>query len=681
YFLKSVESVSLSLQQYISDPFSDSRALPPDQGLVDAVRSVCNLLGISIDAATREIAELNALLRTRMDFVADIATAQKPPPAMGISLLNALLIPFAKPVLFWDQLAASHGLSHKDIVFHFRVGSKNVNVKAGSGNVSTENPPEEIITAIAGIPNGIIGCQAFYCIIENLIRNVVKHCERPDQTSLEITIQLERDGDWKNNDDLMKVIIYDNWGACHSRQGLEQDINKRLQERVIRNDGSIIASNRGLKEMKVAAAYLRGLTPEAVDEPQVEPSLLRAVNIGDNLGYEFFLLKPKELLVSIAENVIPPDKLNSLKRQGIEIVTDKSELLVKGRDHPILLVMLDDESIKSLLEDPNNASDLPLRVIFIQDDGQVVARSGSWCQVVSSSSVSGLLDKIRNRLKQGDGLVAISCVWELWTRITCGDFPPKLWIYEDENLRLWNIEGISSLVGKNDNPDASTRVVLYARHGYSKRDHKSILFYEPYGKGVDLISFVLENPLQKEEARKALVYRLIDAGLTPILVIDERVQEAAYSVTREFPEDPERAKEMEMAFWLGLMRVYVPAKEKLNLERKELNRNEIEDWIKEKIQELRPFNLLPPILIIHQGLLDVVGLGDPAAAQGWIDNLRNTANSSICDIIVTSGRGIPDNIPPRARFIPLSTLLHYLVERKSKFHLVQSLLATRRVGK
>jgi hypothetical protein len=641
------------------------------------MRSLVKGIEPNIAPIVTEVANLNALLRTRMDFVADIATAQKPPPALGISFVGEVLIPFIKSILFWDNLCASHGLKYEHIKFRFKVDNERDSITINAGQVpELAGKPEPLTMATVGFPNGIIGCQAFYCIIENFLRNAVKHSPARQQ-NLELTIWLQQDGQWEDNEHLMKVVIYDNWRACRHNRGLVDDINKRLRERIIRDDGSLIASNRGLKEMKAAAAYLRGYAPEAVEDSTIKPPLLTAVSVEDNLGYEFFVLRPKELLIAAVANKIPRDKYDLLRKQGVEIVSDASTLLVRARNYPLLLVMSNDSGIWRALEDPNSVSDLPLRII-IHIDSEIVVRSGLWYQKLSYSIVKRTFDELLESLKWGQGMVAVARAWELWTTIAYKDCTPKLWVYEDKGLTQWNINGTSRLVQGNAEPDQGTQVVLYARHGYCNRLHNAVRFYEPYGKGVDPISFVMENPPQQEEVRRGLAYQLIDAGLTPILILDERVQEMAYSVRRAFSEDPEGEKEL--AFWLRLMRIYVPSKGDLDLESKQLTQESIVNWVTQKVHELSgdDFLRVPPVLVIHQGILDVIGLQDSNRSQGWIDGLRSSANG-VCDVVITSGRGVPDNVPPRARFLPLSALLLYTVERKSKFHLVRNLFTARRV--
>jgi hypothetical protein len=97
----------------------------------------------------------------------------------------------------------------------------------------------------------------------------------------------------------------------------------------------------------------------------------------------------------------------------------------------------------------------------------------------------------------------------------------------------------------------------------------------------------------------------------------------------------------------------------------------VEHWLNLKFQAIRESHFrTKPILVIHQGILDVIG-------QDWMEGLKG----DISEVVVTSGRGIPDNLPARVRFIPLSTVLLYTIGAKSKFHLVQALLAARRPAK
>ena len=80
----------------------------PSQIQISAVKT-------ETETATELIAKLNAFLRMRMDFVADIATAVKPPPPMAMSFVGELLLPFVGQVLAVEQplrLAESYARKH-----------------------------------------------------------------------------------------------------------------------------------------------------------------------------------------------------------------------------------------------------------------------------------------------------------------------------------------------------------------------------------------------------------------------------------------------------------------------------------------------------------------------------------------------------------------------------------------
>jgi hypothetical protein len=158
--------------------------------------------------------------------------------------------------------------------------------------------------------------------------------------------------------------------------------------------------------------------------------------------------------------------------------------------------------------------------------------------------------------------------------------------------------------------------------------------------------------------------------------LDERVQEAACSEFRDFSN-----KKKPLIYWLSCMRVCIPDKKEIDLESKELTLQGIENWLNSTIESFLKRYKLPPLLVVHQGILDVVGLKDAQPAQEWIDNLKKNNNCKVCDVIVTSGRGIPDNVPTQARFISLSNIMNYAIERKSKFYLIQTLLSARRAKK
>ena len=633
------------------------------------------------ETASELIAQLSAFLRMRMDFVADIATAVKPPPPMAMSFLGELLLPFVGQRLLWDNLCGSQDLTHKNIAFRVSANRTRIDIEAGQQKLSTKVDSKMAAVAM-GMPNGALGCQAFYSIVENFIRNTVKHARNYAAKKLIIKFVLDAEGARQKFNDLFKIVISDSWQACLNDPKLITRLDGVLSQPLIR-DGALVSSNRGIKEMKAAAAYLRGLPPEAVEDRSLNPPLLKPVDVDGNLGYELFVLKPKELFVldlGIVDKLkdgleLEYPKLNELKRQGVGVASSIKIAEEKAPSYSILLVK---NAEKRDIESFRINTDLPIRVL-VSRDNTIEAFYGSHREKLSTSDVQEIYAHLSNALREGNGEAAATDARELWMKMMCREADTQLWIAEDFKRTEWNVKGLSKLVTQADEPASGSQIVLYARHGFKNRND-SVVFYEPYSKGVDPASFLLENPPKSAEAIRAVIYQLIEAGVLSIIVLDERVQEAADTIKNSYPNDLDAGQQKPMVDWLELMRVHVPRKADLDLENKELTKEQIEEWLTSMKGKCTAGCKAPPLVVIHQGIVDTVGLSDGRMAQTWIDGLKRKIN--ISEVIITSGRGVPDNIPPQARFIPLSTLVLYAVERKSKFHLVKALLAARktRVG-
>lgn len=650
---------------------SRGKKQPPSQINLGVVKT-------QITVSTMFISQLNAYLRMRMDFVADIATALRPPSPMRVSFLGEVLLPFTRQLLLWKHLCGSQNLTDRDIIFHMRADGASTSARAG------RDPDSNLNTALAtiavGIPNGALGCQAFYSIVENFVRNTVKHSKETKRRKLQVFFDMVLDGPETLFDDFFKVTISDDWGGCLGDKTLVRRLNELLSGSLINESGSLLSTNRGLKEMKAAASYLRGLLPESLEDPELKPPLLKAVDSNGNLSYEFYMLKPKELFVlscdksgDFAQPRFPEHKRQALRKQGVEIATSTKDTLEKAPPYSMLFIISAETPDVERLRD--SFAELPVRVL-IQWKTHVEALYGTYRRRLPIEQVQKLLNDFMTSLRDGQGVRAATDARELWMRLICHEPQTELWVDENVKHGEWNVPGLSRLVSKADKPGSDSQIILYARHGFKHRAN-NVAFYEPYsGGGVDPISFILENPPQALEARRSLVYQLIETGALPVIILDERIQEAAETVTRTFSSDLNEGEPQKLTYWLRLMRVYVPEKAALNLESKALTCEQITDWIRNTIGQCRVGCNIPPMLVIHQGILDGIGLRDARDAQAWINSLKKPREVS--DIFVTSGRGIPDNIPPDTRFVPLSTIALYTVERKSKFHLVKALLAARR---
>lgn len=172
------------------------------------------------------------------------------------------------------------------------------------------------------LPGGIMGRQAVFSIVENVIRNAAKHGKRDADQDLIVTFDIidpiesdslsgfedvfkkryskikNEDGYSKDIDELYLVTITTNTEA-------NNDIINKIKKAIYEDltDASLNKSNKGIKEMKISAAWLRGLKMEELDERErgeIAPVLWAREEKG-NLQYVFCVPKVKEVALIVSE--------------------------------------------------------------------------------------------------------------------------------------------------------------------------------------------------------------------------------------------------------------------------------------------------------------------------------------------------------------------------------------------
>lgn len=197
--------------------------------------------------------------------------------------------------------------SLNDIVLKFREhfdGSPVVKLDA-QGNIEYEINPEgkeeldDMRKYDFSLPGGIVGRQAFFSIMENIIRNAAKHGSWRNKKKLEFTFDIfsSKQEDLKrlekkfSNDninencltlkevlekyylratdskDLYFITITDNCKAVEKINGeysLETlgKLRASMVSRYITDSGEMDGANKGLKEMRISAAWMRAISDE-----------------------------------------------------------------------------------------------------------------------------------------------------------------------------------------------------------------------------------------------------------------------------------------------------------------------------------------------------------------------------------------------------------------------------------
>ena len=196
------------------------------------------------------------------------------------------------------NIARSEGLGRKitpsiggqehisDIVLKFR----EFNGDSPKDNTEAEKSLRSMRGYNVSLPGGVVGRQAIFSIVENVIRNAAKHGNWRDVGKLALTFDIYTTN---NQEDLERMSSNDNFDA--SSLSLREVVNKfyrpaddaddlyivtltdnlafdnvgliklrqALAEDFVDDFGEMKNSNKGIKEMRISAAWLRSISDEA----------------------------------------------------------------------------------------------------------------------------------------------------------------------------------------------------------------------------------------------------------------------------------------------------------------------------------------------------------------------------------------------------------------------------------
>ena len=357
----------------------------------------------------KDMKVLTAYLQQRMDFIAHVCTAAEGSHwTSSACLCHDVMAHFLRQSKVLEYIAASEDLTaakfkkegngkirllspdrnkHGCIKFLMRYQKRGSEEFEEVLNFDTEDGVSVNPTRIPiAFPGGRNGWQAFYVIIESVLRNFAKHSygeyiknspnqkEHPD---LEIVIDvIDRDEEIKvwsedQKDAVPKpaytVRVYSNVSLIPKKQkinGTTMDLCKILQDKLaksfINDQGKLKKANWGLAEFRVAAGYLRqaeimdiggevnNTRTEEFDESRmvvavksniVSPRSVTQLYYKKNRSspahfyYEFKLLKPQIIAIEIADKC---EEVNDRKNEGWRFFTSKDSANLRMFDYYVL---------------------------------------------------------------------------------------------------------------------------------------------------------------------------------------------------------------------------------------------------------------------------------------------------------------------------------------------------------
>jgi len=287
-----------------------------------------------------EMQNLTKYVQQRMDFIAMI-TSEFPSWTFPARFVWDIMSWFYKQSLILDYIAEGEGLRAYDFTKNDNSQKNRLKVKVIILKKNGKEKPIDITDPGVGnfedvwvaIPGGIIGFQAIYVILEGIIRNSAKHGwvqkKKNNLKNLEITIEVTDDpekdyvtvfvGDnieqEEINEEKAKSLLPPEEDKNEDKWPIHWKMNKKIIEPLIKTTGEIAPENWGIKELKIAAAFLQRnfnilqVSDESIffkENGESFTGLIKAKAVpkqqDDNsytftFGYEFAIPKPKEVMI------------------------------------------------------------------------------------------------------------------------------------------------------------------------------------------------------------------------------------------------------------------------------------------------------------------------------------------------------------------------------------------------
>lgn len=602
-------------------------------------------------------------LKSRMDYLSEVT--------FGVSDLVTTKMMYGDVMKELDRarILLNHISGIEDFKYHFRVvgadGRKDLGV---------------------AFPNDVLGCQAFYNIVENIIRNTAKHNgENVGGKEVVFTIRIMevhlKEGEAIDGSNDLYCVEIDDGLPIKGIDDLVRLQNERLNESVLDANNNLRSHSLGLLEMKASAAFLRqiDLADIVSEEYQIdidredrdwhEYECVKRMNIikafkapvqgrGYALGYRFFLQKPKEFLFVGDDwvRLVPDQRQKEVLPRGIQFVSTSNfkKSLDDGEAyaHPFLIY---DETSESVVHDCKNQSLLPIRIISDKE--------GTLARLIQD----GALDKLLTALKD-----------EAWKMVIPEDvviqgvlqtssqrqviFKHHKETYPDDFKRVFRHEDVQ-FEGKEiwlENLTSRTMHLMPEFASYS---------YNPDDPDDEIGNYILGVEFQER-----IVRSLYEAYHDKVIIIDERVQQYAeknaedsipcwqlFESTHVFiPRGPSVGKNGKYVPPLDFDQTPIPLNKPnvipLAPDSFDKYKKKIKRYIKDRIDDA--------CLIIHYGILERMYGRDKEAIS---EQLREWAKKAK-RVVVTSGRGSHSiQLPDEVCFASLSSVLYACNESRNKY--------------
>ena len=494
-------------------------------------------------------------LQGRSDYIAEISTT-RPIWATQMRLINDVIDPFVysdhrtKKGELLNNLGRSvygqtdNPLDASKIKIIIRLASKKLPLKyyydnhkyirtcadeKGYDVVCDDLVDDPYIDPHIDMPHGLVGCHAFYSILENFLRNSFKHkrakiIKKILNTDRRFEAHIEIDDNIKEHPDLIRVRLHDNVSDYSKRiaNEIEPYINGE-ESQLVNKDGSLKKDGGwGIKEMRISSAWLRNISPDDAQSVDEAPALLSIGNTDDRdtqeesgkLYYEFYLLKP--LLVLFVDRQCD---IKEVPSAGIYKVCSKEEFVrfsKTGKLRHKFFIINDKETEKWVRDNKNK---LPPRIFLVRNDPK---NSGGFPSL-SEEQYSKLISNIST-----DGYDVLGKkLYEWWVNYLCDGAMPKIYCVNEGST----LPGKVVKVEANFECDSGSIVFQHGINTDTSQQNEvapgNPLYWEYYstGSGANILGSKIKmvRDGSNDAIKLKTLYELYEVALANIVIVDERL--------------------------------------------------------------------------------------------------------------------------------------------------------------
>lgn len=663
-------------------------------------------------------------LQRRMDFIAEVSTVSS-----GAGQFQTLNLGDALSVLDYKKQQARIGSTIR-VDGQIRNDRDNINVKINRKDVTygingfpvlleyisgkdglraTVELDPDLSSISFNCPGGEVGMHALYIILENIIRNSVRHNDidqkktndipHADVDGDRIEIKIKVKADTNKSDKFLRLEIIDCQSKLKNKETVSK-INNILNEPLVdeAESDNINKSNWGIREMKVAAYYLRGLPLEGLDknsnkkQKSKDPKVIQAIAVEELLTYKIWLSKPKHCFLLEPETIDDNINRENLKKKGIYIVKKSQFKNYKSNLHEYEFVLLPVEESR----DP--CLKLPVRTFsygkgeYIKDINDIIGKGGYIKDISDIRNLLGkdiLIEKLhelmwkkcKEKRWQEEKKIKILVAW--LNMDTC---LPKVEDGEKNSYEHTSRGRLTDKFLKQNNDPKLPKVLEESDIGLLWVDHATHQEFPPSDPETELYpgferkelvsSMSPHNGLLEEHRRlllkeptkpPPLPNELLAAALPKILVLDERVQRKFSNEHREIKFE---------SIWRN-SGITVPDPRVIDL-------NDTKDAIAGKATKFFESFFkedTADFVVMHLGLLEKIA----GTNNSRLNNILKIFSESDCFFVLITGRGLTKSKIFSAlkknpvlnkhfiRYLPVSSLQEYLTINPSKLALMRAL--------